>query len=160
MINALRRLQNRNRFDIWRFQATVSRRLLVWAIGNIVGGIWLQQHRNKVLRGVGMQSISWGAINALIALVGDGIASIRRSRLSNPYSYEVTQRESRNLFRALWINGVLDVFYIIGGILLIVTRGKTSRLMRGNGWGIIIQGGFLFAFDWLHAWLMNNERKG
>ncbi len=158
-MDILDRLQNRDRFDIWQFQASVSRRLLVWAVANIVLGIGLQQRQNKVLRGVGMQAISWGAINALIAIIGDGVARLRRSRMNNPYARDITQKETRNLFRALWINGVLDVFYVIGGVLLALTRGKTSRLMRGSGWGIVIQGGFLFVFDWLHVWLMNRQTK-
>ncbi len=144
--------------DIWQFQRAVSVRLLAWAVANIATGVWLQQRRDKFWRGVGMQSLSWGAINALIAIIGSAVAAVRRGRLPNPNARPVVEREHRNLFRALWINGVLDVFYVIGGVLLIFTRGKRDRLMRGNGWGVVLQGAFLFVFDFLHAAIMVANR--
>ncbi|MEL6269227.1 MAG: hypothetical protein AAFR22_05395, partial [Chloroflexota bacterium] len=61
------------RHNIWEFQSIVSRRLLWWAVGNVIVGMWLQQRRSKFLRGMGMQSISWGAINAMIAVGGSGV---------------------------------------------------------------------------------------
>ncbi|MEO1441207.1 MAG: hypothetical protein AAFV33_12460 [Chloroflexota bacterium] len=61
------------RHNIWEFQSIVSRRLLWWAVGNVIVGMWLQQRRSKFLRGMGMQSISWGAINAMIAVGGTGV---------------------------------------------------------------------------------------
>jgi hypothetical protein len=149
----------RTRFDIWQFQTIVSRRLLIWAGLNVGSGLWLQQHRDKFWRGYAMQAISWGAINAAIALVGMGATRYRKSRKPRPYAREVVEKEERNLSRALWINAGLDVFYVIGGILLAQTRGKDNRLMRGNGWGIVVQGMFLCLFDVIHAVLMNEKHR-
>ena len=36
-------------------------------------------------------------------------------------------------------------------VLLALTLGVDSPFWRGNGWGIVVQGGFLFFFDLLHA---------
>lgn len=151
------RRRPRRTFDIWRFQNTVSRRLLWWATLNVGGGLWMQQQRNKFWRGVAMQSISWGAINAGIAIVGSWVARLRYNNQATPYHREVTAREERNLRRALWINAGLDVGYVLGGLLLVWTRGTRDRLMRGNGWGIVIQGGFLLIFDVVHALIMSAD---
>lgn len=142
---------------IWRFQETLSKRLLWWAGLNIILGVWLQQRQNKFWRGVGMQSVSWGAINALIALVGNGVTQARRANIKNPNATEVVRKEHRNLLRILWVNTVLDVFYILGGVVLALTRGSRDRLMRGNGWGIVLQGGFLMVFDAVHAIIMSSD---
>ncbi len=38
-----------------------------------------------------------------------------------------------------------------GGLTLVATLGATDPFAAGNGWGIVVQGGFLFVFDLLHA---------
>jgi hypothetical protein len=40
---------------------------------------------------------------------------------------------------------------VTGGVILALTLGADSPFWRGNGWSIVIQGGFLFLFDLLHA---------
>jgi len=150
-------MTTRTQPDIWRFQALVTRRLLWWAAANIAAGAWLQQRQSKFLRGVGMQSLSWGGINALIALIGGGFTRIRHANNPDPTAPEIVQRERRNLGAALWINAGLDVFYILGGIALALTRGKRNPLMRGAGWGVVIQGGFLFVFDLVHALILSDK---
>lgn len=143
--------------NVWHFQNIVSRRLLAWAIVNIAAGIWMQQRKSDLARGIGSQSTSWGAINALIAIGGTIAAQIRQTN-DNAYNPETLRREQRNLFRALWINGVLDIFYMLGGILLARTRGKTNEKLRGMGWGIVVQGGFLFIFDFVHAGILSADK--
>jgi hypothetical protein len=63
----------------------------------------------------------------------------------------VLAREARNLRRILLINTGLDVLYVTGGIALALTLGADNPFWRGNGWGVVVQGGFLFAFDLFHA---------
>jgi len=154
---SLHKKDERQSLDIWDFQKTVSRRLLWWAGLNVTTGLWLQQRRNKFWRGVAMQAISWGAINAAIAVVGEFFSRRRHAAKPDPHATDIVEKEQRNLLRALWINAVLDVFYMLGGVLLAWTRGSRDRLMRGNGWGIVIQGGFLFIFDIVHALVMSAD---
>lgn len=151
--------QQRNQWNIWQFNRVLSQRLLWWAGVNVIVGIWMQQRQNKFWRGVAMQLISWGTINGIIAIAGNQITQIRRNQLDSPDSTEVVQREYRNLFRILWVNATLDIGYMIGGVILAKTRGSHDRLMRGSGWGIVFQGGFLFIFDLVHAWIMASESK-
>ncbi|HAX70778.1 MAG TPA: hypothetical protein DCY14_14295 [Anaerolineae bacterium] len=64
---------------------------------------------------------------------------------------DATPKEIANLKRILLINTALDVLYVAGGIALILTFGAANPEWRGHGWGIIVQGGFLFFFDLFHA---------
>jgi hypothetical protein len=73
-------------------------------------------------------------------------------------SAENEAKESRWLSRILWVNTGLDVIYIFGGIWLMQTWGAESPLWRGHGVGIVMQGGFLFLFDFFHAVSLRSVR--
>jgi hypothetical protein len=60
-------------------------------------------------------------------------------------------RSARRLSRLLWFNALLDVGYMAGGAWLVRTKGRTDPAWRGHGWGIVVQGAFLFVFDLAHA---------
>jgi carboxylesterase len=51
----------------------------------------------------------------------------------------------------LWINAGLDVLYVTGGFVLLHRLGARDPFVAGTGWGIVVQGGFLFFFDLLNA---------
>lgn len=103
-------------------------------------------------RGVSWQFIAWGATDALIALGGQFFARRKYRALENPLTADVTEKEARALRKLLWLNTALDVLYMIGGHLLIRRGGiKQNPSVSGNGWGILIQGAFLFFFDLFHA---------
>lgn len=135
---------------IWQFQKMLTRRLFVWSGISIAAGLGMQQG-SQFWRGVGAQAIGWGAIDAIIASFGQVLAKRKQVKLSDPQSPVVAVKETRNLRRLLWVNTVLDVFYVMGGLLFALTKGNTNRTWRGHGWGITIQGGFLFLFDLYHA---------
>ncbi len=139
--------------NIWEFNAAVTRRLRMWAGFSISSGFSLQAQKDPFWQGVGTQFAGWGLINLLIALVG-GRTSSRRAALPNANEPEIVAKESRNLHRLLWINTGLDVFYMLGGIWLAGSKGASDEKWRGQGWGIVVQGGFLFVFDLVHALLM------
>lgn len=134
---------------IWDFQDTLSRRLLLWSALSIAAGVGLLAFGDPFWRGFGLQALVWGAIDAAIALFGQRAAAKRRAR--GPHGPDALAREARNLRRLLWINTGLDVLYVAGGFVLLYTIGAQNPFAAGNGWGIILQGGFLFIFDLLHA---------
>ncbi|MBI1259787.1 MAG: hypothetical protein GC204_20155 [Chloroflexi bacterium] len=72
--------------------------------------------------------------------------------MPDPFAPQVLEREAHNLRQLLWINTALDLLYVAGGRWLI-RRGK-----HGTGWGIVVQGMFLFLFDLLHASGVPDER--
>lgn len=106
--------------------------------------------RGKFWNGVGIQFISWGAIDAIIA-IGGQVASDRR--LNNTSSEDMPkqlEKDTRNLKIALWVNAGLDILYMLGGLRW-VRRDLDDSRQKGNGIGVIIQGMFLFVFDVYHA---------
>jgi len=136
--------------DIWQYYKAITRRLLKWSLISVTAGVALLAF-GPLSQGVGLQAVAWGVIDAGIALVGGWVTRRRRARLADPSASEVLAREARNLRRILLINTGLDVLYVTGGILLALTPGTDNPFWRGNGWGIVVQGGFLFCFDLLHA---------
>lgn len=134
---------------IWNFQLRIANRLLLWAKLSIASGFMAILQRG-FWRGLGLQFVVWGLINALIALMGKSNTQKRRQQLPDHNQPHILQRESRNLRGLLWINIVLDLFYILGGSWL-ASRNPLKAFQRGNGWGIILQGAFLFCFDLFHA---------
>ena len=132
---------------IWTLQARISRHLILWSTLSIVGGAVLL-FAVPFWRGVGVQGLVWGVIDAAIA--GFGLMSLRRKRARpDAGSAETNAREARSLRRTLLINAGLDVLYVVGGV--IVLTNLASEFARGNGVGIIVQGGFLLVFDTFYA---------
>ncbi len=139
---------------IWDYQAQLSRRLLLWGAISISLGLWLITRQAEFWRGLGLQAVIWGLIDGVIALHG-----LRRAgkRLHLHVDLEAAARETSTLRRILRINAGLDLLYIAGGAALLLLRGGENEFAAGNGWGIILQGVFLFLFDVLHVWRVPEE---
>jgi esterase/lipase len=130
------------------FQKQVSLRLIAWSAISILIGVVLSLSGAPFWRGVGLQAILWGAIDATIGAYG--LHSARR--FTSKRQTEAQERQaSQRMSRLLWVNTGLDLLYILGGVILILTFGRSSPEWRGHGWGIIVQAVFLFVFDWQHA---------
>ena len=136
--------------DIWQYYKAITRRLLVWSAVSVLVGVALLAF-GPLWQGIGLQALAWGVIDAGIALVGGWVTRRRRTGHSDPSPPGVLAREARNLRRILLINTGLDVLYVAAGIALAITLGADNPFWHGNGWGIVVQGGFLFCFDLLHA---------
>jgi carboxylesterase len=141
----------KDRTNIWEFQGTLSKRLLVWAAGSTLSGLSLVVSASGFWDGFGIQALAWGVIDGLIAGLGLWLSRRRRRTVPNAGNPQVMEQESRKLKRTLWINTGLDLLYIAGGMVLAATLGRTNAAWRGHGWGIILQGAFLFFFDLIHA---------
>ena len=124
------------------FGRTVSLRLLTWSVLSMAAGALLWRGGSPFWRGFGVQALGWGAIDALIAFSG--------LRPGQQPSAEPA-RAARNLRRLLWFNTALDVGYMAGGLWLARSKGQDDANWRGQGWGIVVQGAFLFVFDLIHA---------
>jgi carboxylesterase len=141
---------------IWDFQDALTRRLLLWSALSVAAGALMLIFGDAFWRGFGLQAVVWGAIDAGIAFFGRRASGKRRlAHLGGP---SIAEREAANLRRLLWINTGLDVLYVVGGIVLIYTIGQDDPFARGNGWGIVVQGAFLFLFDLLHALAVPKEQ--
>jgi hypothetical protein len=136
--------------DIWNFQTQLTRRLTFWSLASIAFGLPVLT-LNPFWQGVGIQFIAWGAIDLLIATIGAASAKRRKARLTPNELADSALKEGTKLKRILLINTGLDVLYVAGGIALLLTLGANDIGWQGHGWGIIVQGGFLFFFDLFHA---------
>lgn len=136
--------------DILRFQKQLLMTLLGWAGSSIVLGLGMRRGGDSFRAGVGEQFVGWGMINALIATVGL-IGVSRRNKPTTTKAAGSPTDKKLNLARLLWVNTVLDVFYVTGGGWYARKQGATDELRRGRGVGIMIQGGYLFFFDLINA---------
>ena len=148
---------NRRNYNIWEFQSSLSRRLLIWSFVSMVIGVILQTPRDRFTGGLGKQFAAWGLIDAMIAIFGERTAKKRATQLTDPLATNIMEHESRKLHTLLLINTGLDVGYIIGGTTLALTKGKNDPGWRGHGIGVIIQGAFLFFFDLIHTLKIERE---
>ena len=135
--------------DIWTFEKRLARRLLMWGVVSTLIGAILMIFPNPFWQAFGIQAVVWGMIDSLIAILG--LRRVNPKTTSTPPMMDDLQ-EAHSLRKVLWINTCLDVIYIASGAALIVFLGMNSAFWLGTGWGIILQGGFLFVFDALHAW--------
>ncbi len=135
---------------IWKFESDLTNRLLVWSILSLLSGIYIWFATNEFGRGLGIQFVAWSAVDAAIAIVGAGTAA-RRKSTADP------KDEAFFIRKALRINFGLDVLYILGGFWVIQTYSES--FWQGTGWGIVLQGAFLFLFDLIHALRVPTEVK-
>ena len=137
----------------WSLQQRLSRHLLVWSALSVGGGALLLLFGAPFWRGVGLQGLVWGLINAAIA--GFGLLSLRQKRARpDANAPEVLAKETRDLRRLLLVNAGLDVLYVAGGI--VVLTQFEADFPRGNGVGIVVQGAFLLLFDTFYAFQANH----
>lgn len=139
---------------IWDFYRQVTRLLIGWNVLNIIGGIAASRRKSLQTKGMASQAVGWGIINILIGIFGNLATEKRVEKMSNPYSPDIVTRETDNFKRILLINSALDVIYIFAGQRFAQTRGKRNPMMRGIGYGIILQGAMLFVFDIVNALLV------
>ncbi len=141
-IGGLQPTQQADALAVHTFSRNVSLRLLTWSVLSMAVGGLLWRRGSLFWRGFGAQALGWGAVDGLIALSG-----LRPGRQPP----QDPARAARNLRRLLWFNAMLDVGYMAGGLWLVRSKGRSDAQWRGQGWGIVVQGGFLFVFDVVHA---------
>jgi predicted secreted protein len=142
--------------DIWKFQRLVLQRLVIWVGISIVLGLAFLLFRNEYWNGMAIQFIAWAVVNLAIALFGKRSLDRRYASLNKAERQAQAETERAKLVRTLWVNTILDAFYIIGGRLAMIFLGRDSPLWQGMGLGIILQGSFLFFFDLIHARLASH----
>ena len=142
--------------DVWSFSSKLTHRLCIWSALSVFISAGTAFSSIPLLRGLGIQFFAWGVIDGAIAFFGVRASAKKKLKVQESGSVESEAKESRWLERILWINTGLDVLYVLGGIWLMQTWGAESLLWKGHGVGIIIQGGFLFFFDFFHAFTLQN----
>lgn len=141
--------EEQDQFDLYAFQRRTLPVLLGWAAGSMVAGLFWFRSSRSWLRGLGSQFFGWGLIDGLIALFGLRSATANAAKYDQgEISSSEMQTQTERFERILWVNTGLDIGYLLfGGWIINRASGNDHR--RGLGWGIILQGGFLFIWDLL-----------
>ncbi|HKJ38309.1 MAG TPA: hypothetical protein VJ972_06010 [Anaerolineales bacterium] len=140
--------------NIWDFSNKLARRLLVWSALSVIVSTLTYFSAVPFLRGLGIQFFAWGVIDGAIAVFGARASAKKKRNVQETERAESEANDARWLSRILWINTGLDVLYILGGLWLMQTWGANNPIWQGHGVGIIVQGGFLFLFDFYHAGML------
>ncbi len=136
--------------NIWTFQQVLTRRLSLWAWVSMGLGLAGLFAPHAFWRGLAGQFLGWGVINQAIAFFGSKATQKRLASLKEAEKIASEPGETRNLAKILWINAGLDVFYILFGAFW-ARSNRADSFKVGTGVGILLQGLFLFFFDWIHA---------
>ncbi|WP_322815408.1 DUF6992 family protein [Chloroflexus sp.] len=136
-------MMNNNFFS---FQYHALKPLAQWGLGSVIGGAILALVPG-FWRHFGLQAISWGAIDWLLAVAGRRQALLKAEDLAlGDIDENEAHAAAERLRNILLINAGLDLLYIGSGLWLI--RGAGERTDRqGMGAGILVQGLFLLLFD-------------
>ncbi len=140
-------------------QQTAMKILGGYALVNIAGGLALRSSTTGSTRRFHEMNALWNVVNLSIAGVGY-FASLK----TDPSAWSLVEgmRENNNFARILLFNTGLDVGYIMGGLYLRERAnrpGADADQLRGYGAAILLQGGFLFAFDLVNYLIANGRGK-
>ena len=130
-----------------------------WALANIAGGIVLSNNTDGSQKYFHQMNAGWNTIN--LAIAGFGYYAAMRT---DPGSFDLYQsiNEQHKFQKILLFNAGLDVGYMLGGLYMIErsknTTNKPERL-KGFGQAIILQGGFLLAFDLVNYFIHTQQNS-
>ena len=133
---------------IWDYENLLARRQILWGILCGVVGAGLLIFGEPLWRGIGLSALSWGVIDILLA---SAILEKTQKVLGHPSTFALEGMEADRLRKILWRSNALDVLYVAAGVALLFIQDFSLPFWRGFGWGVIVQGTFLFAFDLYHA---------
>ncbi len=129
-----------------------------WAVANMAGGAYGWSRNDGRQKYFHQMNFFWNTVNLSIA----GIALYSNSHvdcsLMDPDGIMGKHLQTE---RILLINSVLDAGYIGTGLLLSHLSGKSANrgdLLKGYGQSLVLQGGFLLAFDLVLYGIMRNQR--
>lgn len=117
-----------------------------WAVVNIVTGtVGWGLAEDPRIRAIHSGNALWNTVN--LGIAATSLANgLRQPTL--PLNHGEVLRRADTLDRALLFNAGLDIGYMLGGLAL-REAGLRRNDPRFQGWGeaLVVQGGFLFAFD-------------
>ena len=137
----------------YRTQQYAMGTLGYWSTGNLIVSPFLS---NKIFQNSStmtskdyfhQMNFNWNVVNGAIA--GLGYWSVCR-RKNKSWNLSNLEKDKKKLTTSLCVNMGLDVAYIVSGIILNRVGKNTSsdeNLKIGYGNSLILQGGFLLAFD-------------
>ncbi len=136
-------------FNTERLQVNKTGMLVLgsWALGNIGVNAFLTRNASGSDGHFYRMNIYWNLVNLALAVPG-----LRHSLITDPAALNLAESvsEYHRMGKILLLNAGLDVAYITGGFLMkemAKTRTNKFDILDGYGRSLILQGGFLLAFD-------------
>ena len=131
-----------------------------WAIGNITWGLIAQSNSAGIEKGFHQMNAGWNVVN--LGIAGLGFLSARKANAAN-FTAAESLKEQHKIEKLLLLNSGLDVGYMMAGLYL-NERGKNRTREKGlqqQGFGrsLLLQGGFLFAFDLISFFVHHKHGK-
>lgn len=118
-----------------------------WALLNMASGAYGMSTQSGSSKYFHQMNLMWNTVN--LGIAGYALVS---AHLTDPNLLSPEQMMDKHLLteKVLLINAGLDVLYIASGAFMI-NKSKTSTkrpdLFKGYGQSLVLQGGFLLAFD-------------
>jgi hypothetical protein len=107
--------------------------LILWGgLNTLVGALYFIVS-SEIFKGIIIQAFFWGFIDLILGLF---------------VFFSKKARDRSKIRKILLVNIFLDIGYIVGGIILVVLSAR--QIYVGSGYGVIIQGTFLFCADLIH----------
>jgi hypothetical protein len=143
-------------FNAQRLQKQRSAMLVLgaWSVANIGSGLALRGQERNTTHYFHTMNAAWNTVN--LAIAGFGYWSASRT---DPGSFDLfgTIDEQYKFQKILLFNAGLDVGYMATGLFLIERSNNPARnnpeRLKGFGQSLLLQGGFLFAFDLVNYWI-------
>ena len=126
-----------------------------WATINVLSSVALNHRLKGSNRYFNQMNGFWNSVNMAIAVGG-----YFTSKASDPLTIGTVLMEQSSMEKILLFNAALDIGYMVGGVYLI-ERSKSisenAKRLKGFGQSIILQGGFLLAFDFIMYGVMHRN---
>lgn len=131
-----------------------------WAAANLFSSPVLAGRASGSKRYFHQMNGFWNIVN--VGIAGAGYLALTKE---DPSSFTLAQSilEQQKIEKLLLFNTGLDIAYVLGGLYMAERSKniiKNADRLKGFGQSIMLQGGFLFAFDLLFYLTMNSHGKG
>lgn len=140
-----------------RHQKTLGLALGGYALANIAVGSLAAGQTSGETKYFHQMNVYWNLFN--LGIAGAGLLGSRKKRAGDETLGEAI-RQHQNMKQVLLFNAGLDVAYIVGGAYLrerATSRPDKADQLRGYGKSVMLQGGFLLAFDAVNYLIFNNR---
>jgi hypothetical protein len=143
-------------YNLQRERTTVAAMSVLagWSAVNLVTGttLWLTSD-DPSWASFHQMNAGWNIVNAAIAAPAL-LSSLRALRSVDGEAaapdLAASLRAQQRIERALLFNAGLDLAYVMAGLYLVERANRpdaNTAQLTGWGWSLVLQGGFLFAFD-------------
>lgn len=140
-----------------KHQKTLGLTLGSFALANIAVGAVAAGQTTGETKYFHKMNVYWNLVN--LGIAGAGLLASRK-RNADTETLADAVRQHENMKQILLINAGLDVAYVVGGAYLrerAESHPDKADQLRGYGKSIMVQGGFLLAFDLVNFFIFKNR---